>query len=107
MAELKKANDQQEKELFDLKSRYRDKLFVLEKEKQEIILINKELEFSLKQQKLSLESEKLEIISELQRVKSDKLASEQALKSYENDKSFQKELKKYQNDLSHAEIERN
>ena len=43
--------NQQEKELFDLKSRYRDKLFVLEKEKQEIHKRNDELYTKSEKQK--------------------------------------------------------
>ena len=103
--ELKKTNEQQEKELFELKSRYKDRISTLEKEKQQLILLNKDLEYSLKQQRLSMESEKLEIISQLQKLESDKLSVEHALKSYEQDRSHSQELFKYQQELKIAELQ--
>ncbi|OMJ73293.1 hypothetical protein SteCoe_28043 [Stentor coeruleus] len=104
--ELKKTNEQLEKEIFELKTRYKDKVALLEKEKQELLLSSKELEYSLKQQRLAMETEKLEIVSQLQKLESDKLAAEQALKSYEHDKSYQQELQKYQTDMKVLDLQR-
>jgi hypothetical protein len=85
---------------------YKDKILALEKDKQDLMLNNKELEFNLKQQRVLLETEKLEIISKLQKLESDKLATEQALKSYENDKKHQQDLQKFQYDLKIEENRR-
>ena len=106
LQELKKTNEQQEKELYELKLRYKDKISSLEKEKQELMIINKNFEYSLKQQRLALESEKLEILSQLQKLESDKLSVEQALKSYEHDRSHQIEKQKYQTDLKLIDLQR-
>lgn len=105
MQELKKANEQQEHELFELKSRYKDKLSSIEKEKQQLLILNKDLEYSLKQQRIASESEKLEILSQLQKLESDKLSAGHALKSYEQDKSHSQILEKYQLDLKILELE--
>lgn len=53
-----------------------------------------------------METEKLEIVSQLQKLESDKLAAEQALKSYEHDKSYQQELQKYQTDMKVLDLQR-
>ena len=63
-----------------------------------------DLDYSLKQQRIQSETEKLEIISQLQKLESDKMSVEQALKSYENDKYFQQDIFKYQQDLRIAEL---
>ena len=53
-----------------------------------------------------METEKLEIVSQMQRLESDKLAMEQAMRSYEHDKSYQQEIQKYQKDLKVVELQK-
>ena len=106
MTELKNSNEQQRKELQELKLRHKDELLNIEKEKNELLLENKELEYKLKQQRLILESEKLEIVSQKQKLEADKIASEQALKSYENNISYTQSLQQFQIDSKIADFQR-
>ena len=106
LIELKNSNEMQRKELQDLKIRHKDELLHLEKEMNQVILENKELEYRIKQQRISLESEKLEIISQLQRLQAEKLSVDQALKSYENNSLYQQSIKEFQTDSKVADLQR-
>lgn len=96
----------QRKELQDLKLRHKDELLSLEKEKNQILLDNKELEYKVKQQRITMESERLEIVSQVQRLEGEKISLEQALKSCEGEIAHLKSLKNLQNDSKTAEIQR-
>ena len=94
------------KENQEIKLKRKDELIIIEKERNGLLLENKELEYKLKQQRLGLESEKLEIISQMNRLEADKISVNQALKSYENDLTYNQSLLQFQNGSKITELQR-
>ena len=106
LIELKTSNEMQRKEIQDQKIRYKDELLLLEKEKNQVILENKELGYRIKQQRITFETEKLEIFSQMQRFQAEKLSVEQALKSYESNNAYQQSIRDFQVDSKVVDIQR-
>lgn len=103
--ELQKTTELQRKEIQDLKLRHKDQILETEKEKNSILLKQRELEFELKQQKLTFEAEKLEFLNKLQKLEAEKTFLEKDKKSYESNLNQMQNLQNYQLERKVKELE--
>ncbi|OMJ87488.1 hypothetical protein SteCoe_10823 [Stentor coeruleus] len=94
--ELQKTTELQRKEIQDLKLRHKDQILDSEKEKNLILLNQRELEFEVKQQKMTFEAEKLEFFNKLQKLEAEKTLLIKEKKSYENNLNQIQNLQNYQ-----------
>ncbi|CAG9325915.1 unnamed protein product [Blepharisma stoltei] len=98
LEELKKVNEQHERDIESMKKRYNDKIAALEKQNHDLILQNKELKLDLKHQNFRFEGERHDLQAKIQSMETDKLttlSSPKALISpnYQEKLSFEQEFK--------------